>query len=119
MIWTWPRCGRTACSLSRTARTPCRASAWGQGWWAGGLGSELARRCGFEGEQTAMERRPSGVSPLCVPACAPSSCPPRHSDSIDQYVVHDPLLEAGKAKFNKQQQRAKKRQSEWAGHAQG
>ncbi|PRW58227.1 peptidyl-prolyl cis-trans isomerase CYP57 [Chlorella sorokiniana] len=41
------------------------------------------------------------------------------SDNIDDYVVHDPLLEAGKAKFNKQQQRAKKRQSEWAGRAQG
>lgn len=62
-----------------------------------------------------MERRPSGVSPLCVPACAPSSCPPRHSDDPDQYVVHDPLA----SKFNKQQQRAKKRQSEWAGRAQG
>ncbi|KAL4431122.1 hypothetical protein ABPG75_006378 [Micractinium tetrahymenae] len=41
------------------------------------------------------------------------------SDNVDDYVVVDPLLEAGKAKFNKQQQRAKKRGSEWAGRAQG
>ncbi|PSC77004.1 peptidyl-prolyl cis-trans isomerase CYP57-like [Micractinium conductrix] len=41
------------------------------------------------------------------------------SDNIDDYVVLDPLLEAGKAKFNKQQNRAKKRQSEWAGKGQG
>ncbi|KAL4419176.1 hypothetical protein ABPG77_004899 [Micractinium sp. CCAP 211/92] len=41
------------------------------------------------------------------------------SDNVDDYVVVDPLLEAGKAKFNKQQQRARKRGSEWAGRAQG
>lgn len=41
------------------------------------------------------------------------------SDNVDDYVVLDPLLEAGKAKFNKQQQRARKRDSEWAGRAQG
>ena len=76
---------------------------------------------------------------LCAVACTalaplldliPSLCPDSAacpifcfwtccSDNIDDYVVHDPLLEAGKAKFNKQQQRAKKRQSEWAGRAQG
>ena len=35
------------------------------------------------------------------------------SDNVDDYVVVDPLLEAGKAKFNRQQQRAKKRENEW------
>ncbi len=59
----------------------------------------------------------SSIHALTGPPHRPSS-PPR-SDNIDDYVVHDPLLEAGKAKFNKQQQRAKKRQSEWAGRAQG
>lgn len=38
-------------------------------------------------------------------------------DDVDDYVVVDPLLEAGKAKFNKQQQREKKRGREWAGHS--
>lgn len=57
------------------------------------------------------------------PSCHSSLHAPRPglpcSDNLDDYVVHDPLLEAGKAKFNKQQQRAKKRQSEWAGRGQG
>jgi peptidyl-prolyl cis-trans isomerase SDCCAG10 len=38
---------------------------------------------------------------------------------VDDYIVVDPLLEAGKAKFNKQQAKTKKRQTEWAGRAQG
>lgn len=43
------------------------------------------------------------------------------SDNLDDYIVHDPLLEAGKAKFNKQQAKHKKRQTEWgmAGRGQG
>ncbi|GAB4822798.1 hypothetical protein N2152v2_009844 [Parachlorella kessleri] len=39
------------------------------------------------------------------------------SDNVDDYVVVDPLLEAGKAKFNKQVQRQKKRENEWAGRS--
>ncbi|KAL4859368.1 Peptidyl-prolyl cis-trans isomerase CYP57 [Chlorella vulgaris] len=35
------------------------------------------------------------------------------SDNTDDYVVFDPLLEAGKAKFNKQQAKHKKQQTEW------
>lgn len=38
-------------------------------------------------------------------------------DNIDDYVVLDPLLEAGKAKFNRQNNRKKKRETEWAGRA--
>ena len=38
-------------------------------------------------------------------------------DNVDDYVVVDPLLEAGKAKFNKQNQKNKKRQTEWAGRS--
>lgn len=66
----------------------------------------------------ACFKRPSQHAP------DPNPAPPRPhtntcSDNVDDYVVHDPLLEKGKDKFNKQQQKAKKRQSEWAGHAQG
>jgi peptidyl-prolyl cis-trans isomerase SDCCAG10 len=43
--------------------------------------------------------------------------PHAYDPSVDDYVVLDPLLEAGKAKFNKQQQREKKRGREWAGHS--
>jgi len=43
--------------------------------------------------------------------------PHARRDDVDDYVVLDPLLEAGKAKFNKQQQREKKRGREWAGHS--
>lgn len=39
------------------------------------------------------------------------------SDNVDDYVVVDPLLEKGKAKFNKQQHRQKKRENEWAGRS--
>lgn len=35
-------------------------------------------------------------------------------DSVDDYVVHDPLLEAGKAKFQKDQVLRKKTRTEWA-----
>lgn len=38
-------------------------------------------------------------------------------DEMDDYVVHDPLLEAGKAKFNKQKQKDKKKTNEWAGRS--
>jgi peptidyl-prolyl cis-trans isomerase SDCCAG10 len=34
-------------------------------------------------------------------------------EDVDDYVVMDPLLEKGKAKFNKQRQREKKRETEW------
>jgi peptidyl-prolyl cis-trans isomerase SDCCAG10 len=43
--------------------------------------------------------------------------PHARRDNVDDYVVVDPLLEAGKAKFNKQQQRTKKRDREWAGRS--
>jgi peptidyl-prolyl cis-trans isomerase SDCCAG10 len=36
-------------------------------------------------------------------------------DDVNDYIVHDPLLEKGKAKFNRQQQRERKRETEWAG----
>ena len=38
-------------------------------------------------------------------------------ESVDDYVVHDPLLEAGKAKFNKRTQAERKRGTQWAGRA--
>lgn len=38
-------------------------------------------------------------------------------EATDDYVVFDPLLEKGKAKFNKQVQRSKKRENEWAGRS--
>lgn len=34
-------------------------------------------------------------------------------DDVDDYVVFDPLLEAGKSKFNKKQQEAKRKNREW------
>ncbi|XP_073129450.1 peptidyl-prolyl cis-trans isomerase CYP57 [Henckelia pumila] len=37
------------------------------------------------------------------------------SDDPNDYVVHDPLLEKGKEKFNKMQAREKRRQRQWAG----
>ncbi|XP_043721275.1 peptidyl-prolyl cis-trans isomerase CYP57 [Telopea speciosissima] len=36
-------------------------------------------------------------------------------DDPDEYVVHDPLLEKGKEKFNKMQAKQKRREREWAG----
>ncbi|KAH9329498.1 hypothetical protein KI387_001606, partial [Taxus chinensis] len=36
-------------------------------------------------------------------------------DDPDAYIVHDPLLEKGKEKFNKMQAKLKRRQREWAG----
>ncbi|XP_024959792.1 peptidyl-prolyl cis-trans isomerase CYP57 isoform X2 [Cynara cardunculus var. scolymus] len=40
----------------------------------------------------------------------------RRNDPND-YVVHDPLLEKGKEKFNKMQAKQKKREREWAGNS--
>lgn len=37
------------------------------------------------------------------------------SDDPNDYVVHDPLLEKGKEKFNRMQAKEKRRQREWAG----
>lgn len=37
------------------------------------------------------------------------------SEDPNDYVVHDPLLEKGKEKFNKMQAKEKRRQREWAG----
>lgn len=37
------------------------------------------------------------------------------SDDPNDYVVHDPLLEKGKEKFNKRQAKQKRREREWAG----
>lgn len=36
-------------------------------------------------------------------------------DDPNEYVVHDPLLEKGKEKFNKMQAKLKRREREWAG----
>lgn len=36
-------------------------------------------------------------------------------DDPDDYVVHDPLLEKGKEKFNRMQAKLKRREREWAG----
>jgi len=36
-------------------------------------------------------------------------------DDPNEYVVHDPLLEKGKEKFNKIQAKLKRRDREWAG----
>ena len=41
----------------------------------------------------------------------------KRRDNVDDYTVVDPLLEAGKAKFNQQQHTAKKRLNEWAGRS--
>ena len=38
-------------------------------------------------------------------------------DDVDDYTVHDPLLEAGKAKFNKAAARQKKKGTAWAGRS--
>lgn len=43
--------------------------------------------------------------------------PTARKESIDDYKVVDPLIEAGKAAFNLKSQRAKKRGNEWAGRA--
>jgi len=48
---------------------------------------------------------------------AGTSDPMARTQNEHDYVVHDPLLEKGKAKFNKQQQRMKKRGNEWAGRS--
>lgn len=37
------------------------------------------------------------------------------SDDPNDYVVHDPLLEKGKEKFNRMQAKQKRREREWAG----
>ncbi|CAI0448392.1 unnamed protein product [Linum tenue] len=38
-------------------------------------------------------------------------------DDPDDYVVHDPLLEKGKEKFNRMQAKQKRREREWAGQS--
>ncbi|XP_058106070.1 peptidyl-prolyl cis-trans isomerase CYP57 [Magnolia sinica] len=38
-------------------------------------------------------------------------------DDPNEYVVHDPLLEKGKEKFNKMQAKLKRREREWAGQS--
>ncbi|CAN0918545.1 Peptidyl-prolyl cis-trans isomerase CYP57 [Linum grandiflorum] len=38
-------------------------------------------------------------------------------DDPDDYVVHDPLLEKGKEKFNRMQAKQKRREREWAGRS--
>lgn len=43
--------------------------------------------------------------------------PTARKHSVDDYKVVDPLIEAGKAVFNLQTQKAKKRGNEWAGRA--
>jgi peptidyl-prolyl cis-trans isomerase SDCCAG10 len=43
--------------------------------------------------------------------------PNARRDNPNDYKVIDPLLERGKAAFNKKKQDAKKRKSEWAGRA--
>ena len=43
--------------------------------------------------------------------------PNARREHVDDYVVVDPLLEAGKEKFNREQQRRKKRQNEWSGRS--
>jgi peptidyl-prolyl cis-trans isomerase SDCCAG10 len=39
------------------------------------------------------------------------------NDDPNQYVVHDPLLEKGKEKFNREQAKLKRRNREWAGNS--
>ena len=41
--------------------------------------------------------------------------PSKRREDPDDYKVVDPLLEAGRAAFDKKQQAAKKRRMEWAG----
>lgn len=43
--------------------------------------------------------------------------PTTRRESVDDYKVLDPLIEAGKAAFNLKAQKAKKRGTEWAGRA--
>lgn len=43
--------------------------------------------------------------------------PAARRETVDDYKVVDPLIEAGKAAFNLKTQRAKKRGNEWAGRA--
>eukprot|EP00892_Ulva_mutabilis_P004873 jgi/Ulvmu1/2758/UM014_0216.1 len=43
--------------------------------------------------------------------------PTTRNESVDDYKVVDPLLEAGKAAFNLKTQKAKKRGNQWAGRA--
>jgi hypothetical protein len=43
--------------------------------------------------------------------------PTKRRYDVEDYKVVDPLLEAGRAAFNKKQQQAKKRKNEWAGGA--
>jgi peptidyl-prolyl cis-trans isomerase SDCCAG10 len=40
-------------------------------------------------------------------------------DDVDDYVVHDPLLERAKGKFSAAAQKERKKQTEWAGRARG
>lgn len=37
------------------------------------------------------------------------------NEDPEQYVLHDPLVEKGKEKFNKMQARIKRKEREWAG----
>ncbi|KAA8546235.1 hypothetical protein F0562_003026 [Nyssa sinensis] len=48
-------------------------------------------------------------------AAEPSKDNMSRSDDPNDYVVHDPLLEKGKEKFNRMQARQKRREREWAG----
>jgi hypothetical protein len=61
---------------------------------------------------------------VCCPLCrlefarAPGDAMDR-SDNLDDYIVHDPLLENAKGKFSRAAQREKKKQTNWAGKGQG
>lgn len=55
----------------------------------------------------------SNTQPCLLPCPAFLPCFLPRSDNLDDYIVHDPLLEKGKEKFNKAQAKAKKRDSEW------
>ncbi|KAK9946244.1 hypothetical protein M0R45_011718 [Rubus argutus] len=46
---------------------------------------------------------------------APETGKMTRTEDINDYVVHDPLLEKGKEKFNRMQAKAKRREREWAG----
>lgn len=37
------------------------------------------------------------------------------NEDPEQYVLHDPLVEKGKEKFNKMQAKIKRKEREWAG----
>ncbi|KAF8388783.1 hypothetical protein HHK36_025463 [Tetracentron sinense] len=58
---------------------------------------------GWRGVQLKFAREPSGKDGMA------------RKDDVDDYVVHDPLLEKGKEKFNKLQAKQKRREREWAG----